>query len=82
MIYYTIILSLITFVIWGIDKYRAQADRWRIPEKTLLALTVFGGSYGALLGMQVFRHKTRKANFRVIVIGACVIHTLLLAGVG
>ena len=58
-IVYTIIcINVVTFVVYGIDKWKAKQGSWRISEATLLLLAVIGGSIGALLGMQVWHHKT------------------------
>ena len=57
---YLIFINIIAFCAYGIDKKRAVRNQWRISEKALL-----GGSIGALLGMKVFHHKTRKAKFFV-----------------
>ena len=56
-------VSLIAFVSYGRDKRLARQHKWRTPEAVLLALGFFGGSVGALLGMQVFRHKTKHWYF-------------------
>ena len=48
---------------YGIDKRKARRGAWRIPEKTLFLLPLLGGSVGALLGMKVFRHKTKHWYF-------------------
>ena len=63
----TVIMSVITFAVYGYDKYRAKRHLWRIPESTLLALSFFGGAFGALVGMFIFNHKTRKLKFRIFV---------------
>lgn len=63
----TVIMSVITFSVYGYDKYLAKRHLWRIPESTLLLLTFFGGSFGALLGMFFFNHKTRKLKFKIFV---------------
>lgn len=52
------------FILFGADKRRARLKRWRIPERTLFLLPLLGGSLGAVLGMRVFRHKTRHRRFR------------------
>ena len=78
MLYYILAVSFITFILWGIDKSRAINDHWRIPEKWLFALILIGGALGALLGMVVFRHKTRKTIFWVVAILACLVHAVLL----
>ena len=57
-------VNVVTFLLYGVDQSRANKGRWRIPEKTLLLLPLLGGSVGALLGMHVFRHKTRHWYFR------------------
>ena len=52
------LLNLITFIVYGIDKYKARTGKWRISESTLLLLAIMGGSIGALLGIKVWHHKT------------------------
>lgn len=61
---YLEIVNLISFALMGIDKYKARHDRRRIPERTLITTAVIGGSIGALGGMYLFHHKTRKPKFR------------------
>ena len=62
---YLVIINLIAFLTFGADKRRARRDRRRVRESTLFLLAVLGGSIGALLGMYVFRHKTRHWYFCV-----------------
>ena len=62
---YTAIMSLIAFAAFGIDKYKAKTNRWRISEKTLFLLALLGGGVGAYLGMKVFHHKTRHKQFAI-----------------
>ena len=57
------VINLVTFAVYGIDKGKAKRGAWRIPEKTLFLLPLLGGSLGALLGMRVFRHKTKHWYF-------------------
>lgn len=59
---YIIILNLINFILYGIDKYKARHNKWRISEKTLLTLSVLAG-LGGFLGMEIFHHKTREKKF-------------------
>ena len=59
-----VVVSLVTFVVWGVDKWKAARGAWRIPEKTLLTLAFFGGWPGAWFGAKVFRHKSSKQSFR------------------
>ena len=58
-------VNVVTFALYGIDKYRAKKGRWRIPERTLLLLPLLGGSVGGILGVAAFHHKTRHWYFRV-----------------
>ncbi|MBR6876265.1 MAG: DUF1294 domain-containing protein [Bacteroidales bacterium] len=60
---YLIVINILTFLVFGIDKRKARKGRWRIPEATLIGLSAAGGSIGALLGMRLFRHKTQKRKF-------------------
>lgn len=56
-------ISAAALAFYGYDKLAAQAGRFRVPERVLLGLALIGGTPGALLGMLLFRHKTRKASF-------------------
>ena len=76
---YVAVMSLIAFAAFGLDKYKAKADKWRTPEKTLFILAIIGGGIGAFLGMRVFRHKTKHKQF-VIGIPAIMIVQLILIG--
>ncbi|MBQ8919037.1 MAG: DUF1294 domain-containing protein [Acidaminococcaceae bacterium] len=64
LLYAIIVINIITFFVYGLDKLKAVNHWWRVPEAALLGLAVAGGSVGAYLGMQVFRHKTLKPLFR------------------
>lgn len=61
---YLLIQSLITFIMFGIDKWKSKHGKWRIPEATLLLMAACGGSIGALLGMSVWHHKTLHKKFK------------------
>ena len=61
---YLILINLAGFIVMGVDKKRAIRKAWRIPEATLFLLSLIGGSAGSILGMQVFRHKTRHWYFK------------------
>lgn len=65
LVIYLIGINLLTFVIFGIDKWKARKRKWRIPEDTLIWLSIVGGSIGALVGMFLFRHKTQKRKFNL-----------------
>ena len=64
LLYYLIVINVVTFLVYGIDKWKAKQGSWRISEATLLILAAIGGSIGALLGMKVWRHKTQHKKFK------------------
>lgn len=64
LIYYLLAVNVLTFIVYGVDKWKARHGRWRVPEATLMGLAALGGSVGAWLAMQIFRHKTQKKKFR------------------
>lgn len=79
VIIYLIIINLITCILYGVDKLKAIAHaRRRIPEKVLLWFTFVGGSIGALIGMQVFRHKTCHTKFKILVPLFLIMHLALI----
>lgn len=59
-----LVVSLVAFIHMGVDKWKAKKDAWRVPERTLWLLAIFGGGVGAYLGMKAFRHKTLHTQFR------------------
>ena len=61
--YYLIFMNILAFLLMANDKQRARHKKWRIPEKTLFLTAILGGSIGSILGMQLFRHKTRHTAF-------------------
>ena len=61
---YLAAINIVAFFLYGIDKWKARHDKWRITETTLLLIAVTGGSIGALLGMRVWHHKTQHTKFR------------------
>lgn len=64
--YYLIIVNVVAFLFYGLDKLKARFHRWRISEIILLNLSVIGGVFGAIIGMYLFHHKTKKNLFRVV----------------
>ena len=62
---YFVVINIVTFVVYGVDKSKSKKNKWRISEKTLILLAVVGGSVGTILGMNVFRHKTKHLKFSV-----------------
>lgn len=65
IILFFLIINFIAFIMFGIDKRKAKKNKWRIPEATLMAISLLGGSVGGLLGMKVFRHKTKHPKFYI-----------------
>ncbi len=63
-------MSLVALIAYGADKTKAQTRRWRIPESVLLLLGFLGGAAGALAGMLIFRHKTRRWYFWAVNLAA------------
>lgn len=57
------LINFITFIVYGIDKYKARKGKWRISENSLLLLAVIGGSIGAWLGIKIWHHKTMHKKF-------------------
>ncbi len=64
-IFYALV-SIVAFFLYGRDKRKAKRGKWRTSEAFLLSLGFFGGSVGALLGMNCFRHKTKHLYFWLI----------------
>ena len=58
------VINIVTLILFGIDKWKAVHDRWRIKVVTLFLFVAIGGSVGGLLGMYIFRHKTKQPAFR------------------
>lgn len=78
IIYYLIGVNLLTFLVFGLDKLKARKGKWRIPEATLIWLSIAGGSAGALLGMYLFRHKTQKRKFTLGVPVILIVQVVLV----
>ena len=64
IICYLLAVNIVTFLLYGIDKYKAKKGKWRISETTLLLLAVIGGSIGAWVGMRIWHHKTMHKKFK------------------
>lgn len=78
IIKYLLAINVLAFAVYGVDKWKARQGRWRVPEATLLGLAALGGSAGAWVAMQLFRHKTKKNKFRY---GIPIMFVLQLAAV-
>ena len=64
IICFLLAINIATFLLYGIDKYKAKKGRWRISEATLLTMAAIGGSIGAWAGMRLWHHKTMHKKFK------------------
>ena len=64
---YLLIINILAFVLYGIDKKKAKKKKFRIPERTLLWMARLGGGIGSWVGIMTFHHKTKHTRFMVIV---------------
>ena len=77
--YYLLVIKAVTFIVYGIDKYKAKEAKWRIPEATLLLLAALGGSIRAWMGMKVWHHKTMHKKFKYRIPAFLLIQIALMA---
>jgi uncharacterized membrane protein YsdA (DUF1294 family) len=73
-------INVIAFVLYGMDKKKAEKGKWRIPEADLVGVAGIGGGIGAWLGMHVFHHKTKHTKFRVLVPVFTILWAILAVG--
>lgn len=71
-----VFLNVVSLALFGLDKYKAKRNKFRISEKTLLIISLFG-PFGAIIGMKKFRHKTQKSLFKIIYVFA-FLHLIVL----
>ena len=83
--YYLFAINIVSFFLYGIDKYKAKKNKWRISEATLLLMAVIGGSIGAWAGMRIWHHKTMHKKFKygipVIIIFQVALAVYLLTNI-
>lgn len=79
LISYVVIINIIAFIVMGIDKRKAKKRAWRIPEATLFILAGVGGSIGSIVGMYLFRHKTKHRSFTWGMPAILIIQIILIA---
>ena len=75
---YLAVINVVTFFVYGIDKWKAKKSKWRIRETALLGLAVLGGGIGAWLGMKVWHHKTQHKKFKYGVPAIIIIQLALI----
>ena len=78
LLLYLIVINIVTFGAFGLDKWKAVRKEWRTRESTLLGLSLIGGAAGGLIGMYLFRHKTRKPAFAFGVPAMLILQIVLL----
>ena len=79
LVCYLLAINAVTFIVYGIDKYKAKKAKWCISEATLLLLAVLGGSVGAWVGMKVWHHKTMHKKFKYGIPAILLIQIALMA---
>lgn len=79
IIAYLAVINLFAFILFGADKLKAKAHKWRVSEKALFLSSILGGSVGALLGMLFFRHKTKHWYFRFGLPLILIVHIIICA---
>ena len=79
LVCYLLAINAVTFIVYGIDKYKAKKAKWRISEATLLLLAVLAGSVGAWVGMKVWHHKTMHKKFKYGIPTILLIQIVLMA---
>jgi uncharacterized membrane protein YsdA (DUF1294 family) len=62
---YLVLVNAAAFLLMLADKLKAKKGAWRIPEATLMGIAAIGGSFGAICGMNLFRHKTKHPKFSI-----------------
>ena len=78
MIEYFIIINIIEFILMGLDKFFSIKKMYRIPEIVLLVIPFLGGSIGGIIGMVLFRHKTKKIIFKILFIMSLIVNILYI----
>lgn len=75
---YFVLINIVTFFFFAIDKFKASGEYRRTPEKVLWLLSLIGGSIGALGAMHLFRHKTKKHSFQAVLLLIIVLQIALV----
>lgn len=72
-----VVINVVVFALYAIDKWKAKHDKWRISEATLLVAALFG-PWGAAIGMKAAHHKTRKPKFKLVYV-FLALHIIVIA---
>lgn len=76
--YYLILINALSLLLMLLDKAKAKKNLWRIPERVLLVICAAGGSLGGILGMKLFRHKTKQPQFSIGIPVMLALHIVAL----
>ena len=79
---YLAVINIVAFFLYGIDKWKAKRNKWRVTEARLLWIAVAGGSIGALLGMKIWHHKTKHNKFRFGLPAILLLHLAAVLAAG
>lgn len=79
LIVYLVGMNVVTFFVYGLDKLKARIGSRRVSERRLWVLALLGGSLGAMVAMEFFRHKTKKGSFQIILLGIFCIQLAIVA---
>lgn len=82
IVIYVAIINVLSFLLFGIDKYKAKKNKRRVSERTLLVSAAAGGSLGAFAGMRMFHHKTQKKKFSIGIPVIIILQIIVLIYVG
>jgi uncharacterized membrane protein YsdA (DUF1294 family)/cold shock CspA family protein len=77
-----LVLGVVSIAVYWFDKRAAEADRWRVAEKSLHLIDAIGGIAGGLVAQQLLRHKTSKQSFIVVTVLIAIVHVAVLASLG
>jgi len=78
IMFYLLIMNLISFALFFADKQKSKRDKWRIKESTLHLVSFMGGTLGSIAAMILFHHKTKKPKFVIITIIALIFNVVLV----
>lgn len=76
---YALLVNILAYAMYALDKKYAKRRQWRIPEATLLSIVLFGGSIGAFLAMKLLRHKTKHKKFTITVPLVLILQVVIVA---
>lgn len=78
---YLIFINIFSFVLFGIDKRKAERKAWRISESILMGASILGGAVGSLIGMVVFKHKLSKKKFYIGIPCILILNKIMELGI-